>query len=147
MTINNIKFAIVFIIMIMKSDELAINFAVRINNHSDVIFMIAVHIVIFNCCSIAQTEIIDVEKIKLDSDVEERAQFTIKEFAHKYFCEMLNSLMLIRKYRIINDSVSIESKVQIIAICDEFFHEKCTKTKLNLKMFDILRSSDQSSSF
>ncbi len=94
-----------------------------------------------------KTEIINVEKIKLDSDVEERAQSTIEEFTHKYFCEMLNLLTLIRKNRIINDSVSIKSKVQIIAICDEFFHEKCMKTKLNLKMFDILRSSDQSSSF
>jgi len=145
--ISDIRFAIVFMIMIMKSDELAINFAVRIDNHSDVVFKIAVHIVIFNRCSIAQTEIIDVEKIKLDSDVEERAQSTIEEFTHKYFCKMLNSLTLIRKYRIINDSMSIKSKIQIVAICDEFFHEKCTKTKLNLEMFDILRSSDQSSLF
>ncbi len=137
--LSRIRIAIVFIVMIINSDELVINFAVRIDNHQDVVFTIAVRIVNFNRFSIAQTEIIDVEKIKLDSDIEERAQSTIEEFAHKYLCETLNSLTLIRKYRIINDSVSIESKIQIIAICDEFFHGKCTKTELNLEMFDILR--------
>ncbi len=142
--ISDIRIAIIFIVMIMMSDELAINFAVRIDNHQSVLFTIAVHMMIFNRCSIAQTEVVDVEKIKLDSDIEERAQSTIEEFAHKYFCEMLNSLTLIRKYRIINDSVSIESKIQIVAICDEFFHEKCTKTKLNLEMFDILREIERS---
>jgi len=52
---------------------------------------------------------------------------------------MLNPLTLIRKYRIINDPVGIEPKIQIVAICDGFFHGKCTKTELDLEMFDILR--------
>jgi len=95
----------------MKPGGLAINFAVKIDNHQSVLFTIAVHVVIFNGCSIAQTEVIDVGKIKLDSSIEERAQSTIEEFAHKYSCEMLNSLTLIQKYRIINDLVGIELKI------------------------------------
>ena len=41
----------------------------------------------------------------------------------------------------------LKSKIQIIAIFDEFFHEKCTKTKLNLKTFDILHEVKRSVKF
>ena len=58
-----------------------------------------------------------------------RAQSTTEESAHKYSCGMLNPLALILKYRIINDPMGIEPKIQIVAICDRFF----IKTELDLE--------------
>ena len=145
--ISGIRIAVAFTVMIMKPGGLAINSAARIDHYQGVVFTIAVRIVISNRCSIAQTEVIDVGKVKLDSGIEERAQSTTEESAHKYSCGMLNPLALIRKYRIINDPMGIEPKIQIVAICDGFFHGKCTKTELDLETFDILHGAERSVKF